>query len=172
MRRPGVCVHLPCKLRALLRAGVPGPMYSKVTYHRGQNSIKRRDWGGNSFQFTGCFSKQINKVHDFHSVQKGLSVTWSFNSSMKAPLFLTITWHHLSCPWHTGSVWALIFQNYHLPQGLCIVYSCCLENTCSLLASCLVFFEVPVNVLPVGKSWQKIEQPLSTFFTYRICLSI
>ena len=89
-------------------------------------------------------------MQDFHSVQKGLSVTWSFSSNMEAPLFPTITWHHLFCPWHTGSVWALIFQNYHLPQGLCIVYSCCLENTCSLLASCLVFFEVPVSVLPLG----------------------
>ena len=89
-------------------------------------------------------------MQDFHSVQKGLSVTWSFSSNMEAPLFPTITWHHLFCPWHTGSVWALIFQNYHLPQGLCIVYSCCLESTCSLLASCLVFFGIPISVLPVG----------------------
>ena len=69
---------------------------------------------------------------------------------MQAPVFLNITWHHLFCPRHTGSVWALIFPNCHPPQDLCTVYSCCLENTCSLLASCLVFFEVPVSVLPVG----------------------
>ena len=43
------------------------------------------------------------------NVQEGLSVTWSFNSNMEAPVFLNITWHHLSCPWHMGSVWALIF---------------------------------------------------------------
>ena len=41
MRRPGVCVHLPRKLRAVLRVGLPGPMYSKVTYHTGARTPSR-----------------------------------------------------------------------------------------------------------------------------------
>ena len=86
-----------------------------------------------------------------------------------APVFLNITWHHLFCPRHTGSVWALIFPNCHPPQDLCTVYSCCLENPCSLLVSRLVFFEVPVSVLPVGSLDKKNNlYQLSTFNV--ICL--
>ena len=41
MRRPGVCVHLPRNLRAVLREGVPKPTYSKMIYHRGARTPTR-----------------------------------------------------------------------------------------------------------------------------------
>ena len=71
-------------------------------------------------------------------------------------------------------MWALIFPNYHLPQGLCTVYFCYLENTCSLLASCLVFFGIPISVLPVGSLDKKNNlYQLSAFnviyLLYNIC---
>ena len=41
MRRPGLCVHLSHKPRAVLRAALPGPMYSKVTNHTGARTPSR-----------------------------------------------------------------------------------------------------------------------------------
>ena len=62
-----VCLCMPCELRAVLRVGVPGMVYSKVTHNTGTMTHSNKVLRKGSFSFTGCLYNEINKVQDLHT---------------------------------------------------------------------------------------------------------
>ena len=163
MRRPDVCVHQPRKLRALLRAGVPGPMYSKVTYHTGARTSWREGTKEEIlFSSQDAFPSRLIKCMIFIVCKRDSLWLEVSTAACRPPCFFLSPDTISPAPDTLAQCEHSFYKTtiFLRPFALSVPAAWKTHTPSYLLLSLL---SVPVNMLPVGKFWQK-EQPLSTFY--------